>query len=366
MRTPDPRPTDPAALRRAADEIRTRPTNLGPSFPRPGGGGLQGAIDRAGAANTSGLFDPSRPGELQLPEPAATKLRAMRAAAEDLDTARRALSDRRAEAIQTRERALARLRQLEQGSARFFQRSDTPAFAEAEAARDGAAAQLADLDRRIADLRARSPRVLSGIDQYLRSLPPGIVVELAPPVMPKKGATVESVRTQIAELRADLHATRSAPLHSSAVKALWRADITARAERCAPNVGDTLEGAAVQWPHTLTRAELYGHAVSEGAPQIAGFAQQRSVDVLGLMCWLAGEALMEKISEEIDAEADDAGALSDDDRAEREAALLSQILELGYVEETLIEASGAEVARRADADPRAVLGLSSDLPAPRE
>jgi hypothetical protein len=52
--------------------------------------------------------------------------------------------------------------------------------------------------------------------------------------------------------------------------------------------------------------------------------------------------------------------LDDQQRAEREAALLAAILNAERTEERLIEAAAAEgrtILRRPEADPRAVLGL---------
>ena len=208
--------------------------------------------------------------------------------------------------------------------------------------------------------------MLDGINQYLRTLPAGITVELAPPVVVPEGANVEAVRQTILELRADLHATRSAPLYSSVAKAAIRASIAKHAGDCPLNVGHIIEGAPVQWPTVLTRGKLFGHVAMEAAPPIAGFAQSRTIDTFAVLCWLAGEAIAERMDAEVDSMADDTLALSPDERAEREAALLAQILELERIEETFIEDGGTEVARRPDHDPRAVLGLADAMPAPRE
>jgi len=60
--------------------------------------------------------------------------------------------------------------------------------------------------------------------------------------------------------------------------------------------------------------------------------------------------------------ADDEGALSDEEKREREAAILAEILEIEREEVAAIE-DGAPCALRPDCDPRAVLNLASDLPA---
>src|SRR5216684_3781512 len=314
------RTTDPAAIRR---ELANRPTSRAPALPTANGGGWDARIARAGQGVIRPPPDLGRTGEPALPEPAASKLRAMRHAAEDLDTASRSLSDRRNEAIQDRERWAARHRRLTTVEARFFG-PEHPSVVEAATARDAAVAALADLDERIADLRNRAPKVLQGINQYLAGLPHDIVVELAPPVAAPRGATIDSARAQIAELRADLHATRSAPLHSSVAKAAIRASIAKHAGDCPLNVGHIIEGAPVQWPVVLTRGELFGHANADGAPQISGFAQSRQIDTFAVLCWLAGAAIAERLDAEVDATADDTEALSADDRTAKEAELLGR------------------------------------------
>jgi hypothetical protein len=93
-----------------------------------------------------------------------------------------------------------------------------------------------------------------------------------------------------------------------------------------------------------------------------GISFQAMPDILGLFCWLHGDAMIRKLESDIDELADDEGALSDDEKREREAAILADILEIEREECALIEA-GAPYALRPDCDPRAVLNLASDLPA---
>jgi len=359
------RPTNPADLHRSPVEIRNRPgpTNLG-TFPRPRAGGLEGAITRAGDANTAGIFDPSRPGEIRLPEPAAAKLRALRNTADDIDTARRALTDRRTALISQREDALQRLRQLGSSpEARLYATADNPAFREPAQRRDAAVAEIAELDARIADLRARTPQVLRAVNAYVAGLRGDTLIEAHPPVTPEPGQTAESVGRQLADLGAELGRVRGALMRSTSAKALWRADIAAHAERCDPNVLHTLEGAPVQWPTVLVRGELHGHVAMEGAPMVVGFVQVRVPDTMAILSMLAGEALMERIAERIDEVADDANALDDDERAEAEARLLGQILEMERTLAAIVEASGSTEYPK-DMDPRAVLGIVG--PPPRE
>jgi hypothetical protein len=49
-------------------------------------------------------------------------------------------------------------------------------------------------------------------------------------------------------------------------------------------------------------------------------------DVLALLCWLHRDTLIARLESEIDIEADDANALTDEQRAIREAELLRDML----------------------------------------
>jgi hypothetical protein len=102
--------------------------------------------------------------------------------------------------------------------------------------------------------------------------------------------------------------------------------------------------------------------------QIKGFAVLQSPDALALFCWLHKDALIAALESEVDLLADDLSQRIFEERATRIAALRAQLLEAERVEEALVcasEQSDAPVLRHNAADPRAVLGLSSALPAPR-
>ena len=64
---------------------------------------------------------------------------------------------------------------------------------------------------------------------------------------------------------------------------------------------------------------------------------------------------------------DERECLSDEQRTEREAEIVAQMLQVERMEEQLImhaDDVGTAIARRDTADARAVLGLSDALPAP--
>jgi hypothetical protein len=307
----------------------------------------------------------------RLPPAAAAKLRGFRDREADVAAALNSIQDRRNDAVQDRARAEQRIGQL----ARMQVGPEHPSLAEAEQQRDGITAEVAELDRHIAELRGRRSPLIRRLEDWLRSLPPGTPIEAhdQPPPKLAKGQTpvraVEALREQLGQLRADLRDVQAAPVPSGTVKQRVRDQVTALAERGCPNVGHAVEiGAAVAFPAPVVRADLFGHAAAEGAPRLVGFAQAAHVDPVALVAWLFPDRLAERLEAEVDALADDSAALTDEERAAREAELRAQLLELERAEEVLVELAerdGTQVARRPDADPRAVLHLSSDLPGAR-
>jgi hypothetical protein len=86
-----------------------------------------------------------------------------------------------------------------------------------------------------------------------------------------------------------------------------------------------------------------------------------------VLFWLHKDAIIERIEREIDAIADDANALTLEQRTEQVALISADKLATEREEEHfLIQAvvAGAAIQRRSAADPRAVLGLGDDMPPP--
>lgn len=112
----------------------------------------------------------------------------------------------------------------------------------------------------------------------------------------------------------------------------------------------------ISWPvYPLGVALTTGHI-----PQL--------LDALALLAWLFPDHLAKAMEKAVDEETDDDGALTDEQRAARLAKIAEQILAAERDEEGLIEAAeseGISIPRRSDCDPRALLSLSGDLPAPR-
>jgi hypothetical protein len=175
---------------------------------------------------------------------------------------------------------------------------------------------------------------------------------------PGRGETladqVDTVRQRIAQLHADLHQARSAPLPAESAKQIARAQIEALALRGRPSCLPTVElGRQVSFSTTRVKS-----------PDVAGIAIP---DAVALIAWLQRDSLIDAIERELDELADDAHAMTPADRQQRERELLDAILLVERQEESLVEAAEAEglvIARRPDADLRAVFNLSSSLPPP--
>src|SRR5205085_5806368 len=138
---------------------------------------------------------------------------------------------------------------------------------------------------------------------------------------------------------------------STEAKKLARKQIEQLAERGQPDCYRLVAiGGEIRWPSVfVTHSEVTAS--------------------LPFLAWLNKEALISAIDREIDNCANDKAALSDDTRQKKLSEALRDVLAHEREEEALIvqaEQLGFSILRRPDADPRAVLGLASELPAPEK
>ncbi len=302
----------------------------------------------------------------RLPKSAGEKLRALRQARDDAaNTARpifQSIEDKRAE----RRDCANRLRVLTdaRGIGGFSLTPDDNQCKDVQKS-------IERLDREIGRLREafdlRSDRA-GTIGQLVRSLedfvqvgrPPGCVfapVEIEAPVL-RKGediaAAIENRRRRLRELSADKHAAESALTPKAVVKAKAERQIDALATAGAPSVLNSVGfDAAFEIPTVTAKSDI--RLEKEFG---LGFAE--IPDTLGLIAWTFRDQLLAAINAEIDRHSDDEHALDDATRAERLATIARDALAVGREEEALIclaAASGTEIMRRPNADPRAVLGL---------
>jgi hypothetical protein len=166
---------------------------------------------------------------------------------------------------------------------------------------------------------------------------------------------IEARRRRRRELVADLNRTRSAPVPSATVRERIRQSIAAIAERGAPDASCAVElGEEIEWPVAEQRL-----AVISAAPQAEfAYATGNLPDAIGLIAWLLQDQLVARLDEVIAECADDANALDDKTRAEKEAEIAADILQTERDEVSLIWAAQAEgtiIDFREDCDARAIL-----------
>ncbi|WP_050625650.1 hypothetical protein [Bradyrhizobium viridifuturi] len=174
----------------------------------------------------------------------------------------------------------------------------------------------------------------------------------------RKGETaldaVEARRRRLRELAADASRVNTAPFPSAVAKAKAKERIEALARRGEPDGFLAVErGEAVQWPTTLLRLPDGG-----------------AVSVPDVEAWFArihGKAMLAAEEQAIDACADDAAALTDQQRTEAMAQIRRDMLAVQREEVAFLHQAnraGAALLYRPETDYRALLQLSDDMPAP--
>ncbi len=167
-------------------------------------------------------------------------------------------------------------------------------------------------------------------------------------------AAIEKRRQRIRSLIADVKQIDAAPYPSALAKQRAREEIEQLAERGTPCFDALVEQyqGKIRWPEIQLDFNV-------------GLATPRALDSNGLLACLLRDQLIALSERKIDEIKDDDNALTDAQRGEKFKDLLGELLSMERDEEALIHAATFDVDRRADADPRAVLGLSSELPGPK-
>lgn len=300
-----------------------------------------------------------------LPAPARQKFKALRAAAEQERSQRRALSDRRTalmEEIQNlTEQTMAMVLPVgrESRNLRYPGRGLAEDSAEVIAARLQLGSRSEDLDLLKAaygDSGAHSLQSLvKGLNEFVRR---SRIFVLAPKEAPalRKGETLRDAisnrRRRLREFAADREAVGRAPVPSAMAKQLVRKQLDELAAEGRPDVFGLIERGVgkLEWPMV---PEL---------PSTIELPRIMRVHSAALVAWALGPALVAAIEREIDEIADDERALSAEQRRARLDEIAADMLAVEREEEALIEMAEAEglvVHRRSDADPRAVLGLTT-------
>jgi hypothetical protein len=281
----------------------------------------------AGLPHTQPSFDPI---EL-LPERAQDLLRKLRQRSVDAHAVIPPFEDiREASATRVAAENVARRLQAHAQDGGFNLPDDDMRVVEAKKVLTKATDDLRRLQER-ASLRAATWQAASvalvACEDYLRDgRPPGTaleVVETEPP-KPVRGENglldqIENRRRRVRELRADLHRIESAPFPSSYCKQRMVAQIEALAVRGAPNVANLIEhDGKIEFATLRVQAEVFAEK------RALAFSEQ--ADALALFAWLHKDALIKRLDAEIDAESDDAAALSHADREVRTAEVMGDLL----------------------------------------
>jgi hypothetical protein len=204
-----------------------------------------------------------------------------------------------------------------------------------------------------------SGAVLANVEGWLRQGVPGnctlepAVIE--PPKLAKNETLLDAldrVRRRGREIKASLHTVRSAPWPSAHVKRRVR-EIVERLAR-EPDVSLLLEhDTDLSWPSTSHRAEVLGG-------ETRALAFHETTDALSLIAWLLPDQLTKKLHALVDESADDAAAMSTEQRQTAEAELLGDSLAQDRIESEivwLLMAQGGNVEHRSDVAPQAILGV---------
>jgi hypothetical protein len=97
-----------------------------------------------------------------------------------------------------------------------------------------------------------------------------------------------------------------------------------------------------------------------GVEQRGALAFAELQDAVALVCWLHKDSLIKRLDAEIDAESDDAAALTHEARQQREAEVLGDLLANERDEAEFVwqaQSQGLPVEHRADINPVALLGV---------
>lgn len=320
---------------------------------------------------------------------AAAKLRRIVAEAEEAADLARSAVDRASDASDTHRAAAERLR-VHKGAhlpwnaqGRTFDASDLtaeehggtggrgtarvvrPNAEHVKKLEEDVAQTLEERDRRRTEAEAPRERsgdarsTLSGVVRYLTVTRDEGLTDATLPAVKRGdlGAQIAAARRAVDELRAERKATRDAPCTDAELLASISAEVKALAVAGRPHASLTAEG-SITWPRADARVSaLAGTAVGVSTP-----------DTLAVLAWLDGPRLVERLHGDALERLRGSGVKPGLPRPERDAAIARldlAILDAERLEEAVVEAllaAGTVTARRPDADPRAVLGVTGPAP----
>lgn len=270
-----------------------------------------------------------------LPPAASAKLMALAGQADELDVLANA--------------AVAQVKSLEAMLGTALRNVETDAD---KAETEALATQLERLrvtQRERSERAAAAKQLVVKVRSWIERLPPGTVLEAAPAEEPEviqetARETVERYRTLIGELREDIEVIKKAPLPRAEIKAQVLDWLARRVALGRPHI--QIQDDRVEVLFENSKALVRGDRLN--APVSAD-----------LLLWVFREQVAAALIREVEAMPNE-WPLTVKERADRLGQRTAMVLDNERAEEAAVERAAREgtfIARRVDADPRAVLGV---------
>jgi hypothetical protein len=185
-------------------------------------------------------------------------------------------------------------------------------------------------------------------------------IEVEPPKLLKSEGLMDGVarlQRRGREIKATIHSIRSSPFPKDHCKRRAHETVEALERRGAISVSRLVElDGEIEWPMQRASSQVIG-----GAERALAFHE--TVDVVGLIAFIFKDALIAALDREIDAEADDAAALTHEQRQQREAEALGDLLAVEREESWFVwqaQSQGLPIEHRADISPLALPAAGHD------
>jgi hypothetical protein len=201
----------------------------------------------------------------------------------------------------------------------------------------------ASLDALIADLPVLKKKLhtaqstYSACKSFLDDLPPGATLE--PVKIDVDGHTLEEVRTKLEAAQAELAQLRSLPVSSADIEQRLRAYVEGMARPRLTGIGPG-ERLKVVWP---------------GSGWGSSGDREDRADPLALTALIHGDKMVAHLLAEVDRMTSVVVPIKE--RASRIAELTTEVEQLAYTEEALIERASEAIDRSVSAPPQAILGV---------
>lgn len=323
----------------------------------PYGGVVAGPLQTMMAVRAG---DPMEP----LPAEAREKYRELEQKRDDAGVLIRAIVEDQQQVRADIQRHQNRIRELQagRGAGGFALGDDATQVVAERCALEGKLSEQRRLAARNEDLGGTFQRVgqlIRSIEQAVAARPSGCVGQMVVIETPKfKGTIADGIEARCRrgrELNADLHRVRTAPWPSAFVKQKMREEINRLADSGRPFVDQAVE----HNEHVSFPSESHHVRIFNSDPAAIGSVELPNT--LGVVFWLHRDELIAAMEREVDEIADDANALSEEERQEAETQILGDMLAAEREECKLIEiahSQGLPAEYRNDCNPLAILGIT--------